>query len=373
MKHRIASVPGDGIGPEIVAAARKVLDSLGDKHGYSIDWFDCPIGAEHYLKTGELLSDDMIKSLANCKAILLGALGDPRVAPGILEKGILLKMRFVFDQYVNLRPVRFFPGVDVPISTKGRENLEMYFVRENTEDFYVGLGRRFAGNSDRARIDLKRSRYNIRFDIETSMRNESEAAYQIGVITRGGAERVIRFAFELAKRKGKKKVTCVDKANVLTEMYSLWRDVFSEVAKEYRSIDTDFGFVDAVAMTMVKAPERYEVLVTPNLFGDILTDLGAGIQGSLGLSPGGNINPEGISMYEPIHGSAPKYAGKGIANPIATILAGQMMLEDIGERKAAADLESAVLRVLAERKVRTPDLGGKARTMDMADAVIDAL
>ena len=373
MKHRIASVPGDGIGPEIVAATKKVLDALGDKHGYSIDWLDCPIGAEHYLKTGELLSDDMIKYLTKCRAILLGALGDPRVTPGILEKGILLKMRFVFDQFVNLRPVRFFPGVEVPISTKGRENLEMYFVRENTEDFYVGLGRRFTGSKDKAEIDLDRSRYNIKFDIETSMKNESEAAYQIGVITRGGAERVIRYAFELAKRKGKNKVTCVDKANVLTEMYSLWRDAFSSVSKEYSSIETEYGFVDAVAMTMVKAPERYQVLVTPNLFGDILTDLGAGIQGSLGLSPGGNINPDGISMYEPIHGSAPKYAGKGIANPIATILAGQMMLDDIGERRAAADLEAAVLRVLRERKARTPDLGGKASTMDMADAIIAAL
>jgi len=373
MNYRIAAVPGDGIGPEIVTAARKVLDAVADMHGFSIDWFDCPIGAEHYLKTGELLSDDMIKSLTKCRAILLGALGDPRVKPGILEKGILLKMRFVFDQYVNLRPVRFLPGVDVPISTKGRENLELYFVRENTEDFYVGLGRRFTGNSDRTTIELERSKYNLRFDIETSMRNEAEAAYQIGVITRGGAERVIRYAFELAKRKGKTKVTCVDKANVLTEMYGLWRDVFAKIAKDYPSIEADYGFVDAVAMTMVKAPERYQVLVTPNLFGDILTDLGAGIQGSLGLSPGGNINPEGISMYEPIHGSAPKYAGKGIANPIATILAGQMMLEDIGEKKAAAHLESAVLKVLAERKVRTPDLGGKASTMDMANAIIGAL
>lgn len=373
MKYRIASVPGDGIGPEIVAATKKVLDALGDKHGYSIDWLDCPIGAVHYLKTGELLSDDMIKSLAKCKAILLGALGDPRVKPGILEKGILLKMRFVFDQYVNLRPVRFLPGVDVPITTKGRENLEMYFVRENTEDFYVGLGRRFTGENDVAKIALERSNYSITFDIETRMKNESEAAYQLGVITRGGAKRVMRYAFELAKRKGKNKVTCVDKANVLTEMYGLWRDAFSEVSKDYPSIQTEYGFVDAVAMTMVKAPERYQVLVTPNLFGDILTDLGAGIQGSLGLSPGGNISPNGISMYEPIHGSAPKYAGKGIANPIATILAGQMMLDDIGERRAAADLEKAVLRVLGERKVRTPDLGGRASTMDMADAIIAAL
>jgi len=277
MKHRIASVPGDGIGPEIVAEARKVIDHLGDKHGFSIEWKDFSNGAEHYLKTGEVLSDDTIKNLTKCEAILLGALGDPRVKPGILEKGILLKMRFVFDQYVNLRPVRFYPGVETPISTKGRENLSIYFVRENTEDFYVGLGKRFSGKKDKTSIKLERVNYNIDFEIDTTVKGEDEVAYQIGVITKGGARRIIKYAFELAKQKGKNKVTCVDKANVLTEMYSLWRDVFNETARDYPSIETDFGFVDAVAMTLVKAPERYGVLVTPNLFGDILTDLGAGI------------------------------------------------------------------------------------------------
>lgn len=373
MKHRIASMPGDGIGPEIVAVTREVVDKVGDKHGFSIDWVDFTNGADHYLKTGETLTDGDIKRLEGCKAILLGALGDPRVKPGILEKGVLLNLRFALDQYINLRPVKFFPGVEVPISTKGRENLSMYFIRENTEDFYVGLGNRFKGKSNSAKIRLERKNYEMEFDIDVSVKGEEESAYQIGVITRGGARRVIKYAFELAVRKGKDKVTCVDKANVITEMYGLWRDAFNEIAAGYPKMQTEFAFVDAVAMTMVKNPERYQVLVTPNLFGDILTDLGAGIQGSLGLSPGGNINPDGVSMFEPIHGSAPKYAGKGIANPVATILAGQMMLENIGEAKAAQDLEKAVYSVLTERKVRTPDLGGTAKTKDIAKAVADKI
>jgi isocitrate/isopropylmalate dehydrogenase len=373
MKHRIASMPGDGIGPEIVEVTRKVLDKAGEKHGFSIEWRDFPNGANHYLKTGETLTDEDIKHLENCEAILLGALGDPRVKPGILEKGVLLNLRFALDQYVNLRPVQFFPGVDVPISTKGRENLSMFFVRENTEDFYVGLGRRFPGKKDRTKIELERKSYKMEFDIRASIDGDDESAYQIGVITKGGARRVMKYAFDLAAKKGKTKVTCVDKANVITEMYGLWRDVFNDVAKWYPGIETEFAFVDAVAMTLVKNPERYQVLVTPNLFGDILTDLGAGIQGSLGLSPGGNINPEGVSMFEPIHGSAPKYAGKRVANPIATILAGQMLLDTLGEKKAAQDIENAVYSVLAERKVRTPDLGGKASTDQIADAVIAKL
>ena len=374
MKHRIASMPGDGIGPEIVDAARGVIDRVSEKHGFSIDWIDFPNGADHYLKSGATLDEEDIKKLASCQAILLGALGDPRVKPGILEKGVLLKLRFALDQYVNLRPVKFFPGVDVPISTKGRENLSMYFIRENTKDFYVGLGNRFKGRSSRAQIHLDRKNYQMEFDIGASVKGDAEeTAYQIGVITKGGARRVMKYAFELAVRKDKDKVTCVDKANVITEMYGLWRDAYVEVAAGYPNIQTEYAFVDAVAMTMVKNPERYSVLVTPNLFGDILTDLGAGIQGSLGLSPGGNINPDGVSMFEPIHGSAPKYAGKGIANPVATILAGQMMLENIGEMKAAEALEKAVYTVLIEKKVRTPDLGGTDKTKDIAKAIADKL
>lgn len=373
MNHRFASIPGDGVGPEVVSAAKMVLDSMSDRYNFSIEWIDFPNGAEHFLKTGEVLSDNTIAELSRCEAILLGALGDPRVKPGILEKGVLLKLRFAFDQYVNLRPVRFFRGVDSPISTEGREDLSIFFVRENTEDFYVGLGSRFTGSKASDKILLERKRYRMKFKIDVKVEGESEGSYQLGVISRSGANRVIRYAFELARKKDRKKLTCVDKANVLTEMYGLWRDVFTEISREYNDVDTEFGYVDAVAMNLVRSPERYSILVTPNLFGDILTDLGAGIQGSLGLSPSGNINPDGISMFEPVHGSAPDIAGKGIANPIATILASQMMLDTVGERRAAEELESAVFAALSEQKIRTPDLGGNNSTEEMAQAVIKKL
>jgi len=213
----------------------------------------------------------------------------------------------------------------------------------------------------------------MKFKIDVEVEGESEGSYQIGVISRSGATRVIRYAFELARKKDRKNLTCVDKANVLTEMYGLWRDVFREISREYDDVETEFGYVDAVAMNLVRSPERYSVLVTPNLFGDILTDLGAGIQGSLGLSPSGNINPEGISMFEPVHGSAPDIAGRGIANPVAAILAAQMMLDTVGEHAAARELERAVFATLSEREVRTPDLGGKNSTDEMAQAVIEKL
>lgn len=361
------------MGPEVVVATKKVLEKLADKHNFSIEWQEFPHGADHYLSTGEVLPDEAIEEMRKNEAILLGALGDPRVTPGILEKGILLRLRFAFDQYVNLRPVRFFNGVDSPISTENRENLAIYFVRENTEDFYVGLGNRFTGKHNVHTLVLDRLKYKIRFNIDVEMEGEEEGSYQLGVISKGGAKRVIQYAFALARKKGMNMVTCVDKANVLTEMYGLWRDVFSGISKDNPDIEANYGFVDAVAMNLVRKPEIFQVIVTPNLFGDILTDLGAGIQGSLGLSPSANINPEGISMFEPVHGSAPKYQGLGVANPVATILAGQMMLDEIGEKEAAKELETAVYSMLSEKKVRTPDLGGKARTMDIADAVIAKL
>jgi 3-isopropylmalate dehydrogenase len=300
-------------------------------------------------------------------AIYLGALGDPRVAPGVLEQGILLKLRFYFEQYINLRPVKLYPGVPCPLKNKRPEDVDFYVVRENTEDFYIGIGGREKGRS-RAELEVVRSIYDVKFDLDIDV-DRDEIAYQIGVVSRKGSERAIRYAFELARRKGKKRVTSVDKANVLTHIYGLWREVFEKVAKDYPEIETEFSFVDAITMWFVKNPEWYQVVVTPNMFGDIITDLGAMIQGGLGLAPGGNINPDGVSMFEPIHGSAPKHAGKNVANPLATILAGHMMLEHLGEQKAANKVERAVIEVLKEGKVRTYDLGGKSSTSDVGNAV----
>ena len=369
MEYKIAVIPGDGIGPEVIREGLKVLHAVAEATPrLKFKFVEFPYGAEHYLKTKELVPEEGLKELSKMDAIYLGALGDPRVETGVLEQGVLLKLRFYFDQYINLRPVKLYPGVPCPLKDKGPEDVNFYVVRENTEDFYVAVGGRAKGKS-KASHEVVRSIYQAKFGLDIDV-DHDEIAYQIGVISRKGTERAIRYAFELARKKGKKRVTSVDKANVLTHIYSLWREVFEQVAKEYPDIETEFAFVDAVTMWFVKNPEWYQVVVTPNMFGDIITDLGAMIQGGLGLAPGGNINPEGVSMFEPVHGSAPKHAGKNVANPLATILAGQMMLEHLGEDKVADRVEQAVIEVLREGKVRTYDIGGKSSTSDVGDAVV---
>jgi 3-isopropylmalate dehydrogenase len=372
VKHQIAVIPGDGIGPEVIREGIKVLGATAEATpGLEFKFVDFPYGANHYLKTGEIIPEEGLKQLSKMDAIYLGAVGDPRVKTGILEQGILLKLRFYFEQYVNLRPIKLYPGVPCPLRNKRPEDIDFYVVRENAEDFYVGLGGRCRGRS-KEELEVIRSIYRVKFGLDVDAEGD-EVAYQIGVVSRKGAERAIRYAFELAKRKGKKRVTSVDKANVLTHIYSLWREVFERVARDYPDIETEFSFVDAICMWFVKNPEWYQVVVTPNMFGDIITDLGAMIQGGMGLAAGGNINPEGVSMFEPIHGSAPKHAGKNVANPLATILAGQMMLEQLGEQEAANKIEQAIIEVLKEGKVRTYDLGGKSSTSEVGDAVVEKI
>jgi len=374
MSRKIAVIPGDGIGPEVIEEGKKCIDTLAELYGFSIDWVEFPYGADYYLEHKVVLPEDGLREIGKCEAIYLGAVGDPRVETGVLEKELLLKLRFYFDQYINLRPVKLYPGVPTPLKNKGPDDINFYVVRENTEDFYVGLGTRFKQKEHKAVFELKRSTMpNPRYELEINQEEESEQAIQLGIISRKGSERAIRYAFELAKKKNLKRVTSVDKANVLTHCYSLWRDVFTEVAKNYPNIETEFSFVDAITMWFVKNPEWYQVVVTPNMFGDIITDLGAMIQGGMGLAPGGNINPEGISMFEPIHGSAPKYKGMRVADPIATILAGQMLLEEIGETKAAETLEKAVIQVLKEGKTLTKDLGGTAKTNEVGDVTLEAI
>ncbi|GBE17741.1 D-malate dehydrogenase [decarboxylating] [archaeon BMS3Abin16] len=371
--YKISTIPGDGIGPEVLREGIKVLEAVGEKENINFEWIEHPYGAEHYLATDEILPDSALVEMEKTEAIFLGAVGDPRVKPGVLEKELLLKLRFYLDQYVNLRPIKLYPGVSCPLKDKGPDDVDFYVVRENTEDFYVGLG----DATDKARykstLELNRSLYEVKFDIDITQAKPDEIAYQIGVVSRKGTRRVAEFAFELAKKKGKTRVTSVDKANVLTNVYGLWRDVVGDVAKAYPGIDVEYNFVDAITMWFVKQPEWYQVVVTPNMFGDIITDLGAMIQGGMGLAPGGNINPDGVSMFEPIHGSAPKYKDKNIADPIATILAGAMMLEELGEQAAADTVENAVIEVLREGKVRTKDLGGTSGTSDVGDAVAEKI
>ena len=368
-QYKIPVIPGDGIGPEIVAEGRKVLDTAGEVYGFDIDWTLYPHGAEHYLETGELLSEDTLKELSGYDAIYLGSIGDPRIPPGVLEQGILLTARFYFDQYINLRPVKLLKGVVTPLRDKGPEEIDFVVVRENTEDLYIGVGGRASAGRSSATAEIVRSLYQVKFDLDVET-DADEIAYQIGMISREGSERVIRYAFELASGPARKKhLSSVDKANVMTDIYGFWREVFTSVAGGYPDVETDFNFVDAICMWFVKNPEWFDVVVTPNMFGDIITDLGAMIQGGLGLAPGGNINPDGISMFEPIHGSAPKHKGLNKVNPIATIWAGAMLIEELGERDAAQAIVGAIEENLLEGNVKTYDLGGSAGTSDVGDDI----
>ena len=371
--YNIALIPGDGIGAEIIREGRKVIEAASSKFGLEIKWNEYPFGAEHYLKTGELMPDAALKEIKDMSAIYLGAVGDPRVKPGILEKEILLKTRFYFDQYINLRPIKLYKGVPSPLKDKNPEDINFYVVRENTEDFYVGIGGRFNARANQDHLEVLRKLYKAKIQVDFDLEQEEEMAYQVGLISRPGTQRVIKYAFELAKKKKMKRVSSVDKANVLTNIYGLWRDVFKEISAQYPDIETEFTFVDAITMWFVRKPEWFKVVVAPNMFGDIITDLGAMIQGGLGIAAGGNINPEGISMFEPIHGSAPKYKDKSIANPTATILAGAMMLDCLGEAKVAQAIEDAVEKVLIEGKVRSHDLGGNSSTIEVGDEVVRKL
>lgn len=366
-QYKIPVIPGDGIGPEIVAEGKKVIDAAGEKFGFDVEWVEFPQGADHYLETGELISLDTLKELSSYPVIYLGSIGDPRIAPGVLEKGILLAARFYFDQYVNLRPIKLLEGVWTPVKDKTPKDIDFTVVRENTEDFYIGIGGKAKKGVSKNLLEVERNLYSAKFDLDIETDSE-EIAYQIGMISKEGTRRVIKYAFDLALKK-KKHVSSVDKANVLSDIYGFWRQEFQDIASGYPEITTDFNYVDAITMWFVKNPEWFDVVVTPNMFGDIITDLGAMIQGGLGLAPGGNINPEGTSMFEPIHGSAPKYKGQNKVNPIATIWAGSLMLEQLGEREAADAIVAAIEKNILDSKVKTYDMGGTSTTSDVGDDI----
>jgi len=324
--YKIAVMGGDGTGPEVAAEGVKVLKVAAEKFNFNLEFTDIDYGGDRYLRTGEVLPDNAVEELTRHDAIFLGAIGHPDVKPGILEKGILLSLRFALDQYINLRPVILYPNVETPIKDKGPEEIDFVVVRENTEGLYAGAGG-----------VLKKG-------------TPDEVAVQESINTRKGVERCIRFAFEYARKRNKRKqVTLCGKTNVLTYAFDLWERAFYEVAKEYPDIKTDYAHVDATCMWMVKNPEWFDVIVTDNMFGDIITDLGAMIQGGMGIAAGGNINPEGVSMFEPIGGSAPKYTGQNVINPLAAIGAAQMMMDHLGETEAAQAIENAIRWVVAEK------------------------
>jgi 3-isopropylmalate dehydrogenase len=320
--YNIAVIPGDGTGPEVVAEGIKVLNAVSEKAGFKLNYTDFDFGGDRYLKTGEVLPDSAVDELRDFDAMYLGAIGHPDVRPGILEKGILLKLRFELDQYINLRPVKLYPGIECPLKDKGPEHIDFVVIRENTEGIYTGAGGFFKkGTPD-------------------------EVAVQESINTRKGVERCIRFAYEYCRKRNRdRKLTLCGKTNVLTYAFDLWERAFNEVAKEYADIKTDYAHVDAITMWFVKNPEWFDVIVTDNMFGDIITDLGAMIQGGMGIAAGGNINPEGVSMFEPIGGSAPKYKGQNKINPLAAICAAGIMLEHLGEEESGKDIEQAVMTV----------------------------
>jgi 3-isopropylmalate dehydrogenase len=320
--YRIAVIPGDGTGPEVIDEGIKVLRKASAKFGFALNYDTFDFGGDRYLRTGETLPEGAVEELKKYDGIYLGAIGHPEVKPGILETGILLKLRFALDLYVNLRPVKLYPGVECPLKDKKPEDIDFVVVRENTEGLYAGAGG-----------CLKKG-------------TPDEVAVQESINTRKGVERCVRFAFEYCRKRRKmNKLTLCGKTNVLTFAFDLWERTFYEVAREYPDIKVDYAHVDAITMWFVKNPEWFDVIVTDNMFGDIITDLGAMIQGGMGIAAGGNINPQGVSMFEPIGGSAPKYRGKNVINPLAAICAGGMMLEYLGEEKAGKAVEEAVKTV----------------------------
>jgi len=326
-QYNIAVLGGDGTGPEVVREGLKVLNAAAKRFGFSLNCTDYDLGGERYKRTGETCPDSVVTELRKFNAIFLGAIGHPDVKPGILEKGILLKLRFELDQYINLRPVKLYPGVDCPLKNKGPNEIDYVVVRENSGGAYTGVGG------------------------ATMRGTPHEVAEQAMIYTRFQVDRCLKFAFEYARKRNKKKTLALSgKTNVLTYVFDLWERAFHEMGqKQYADIKRDYYHVDATCMWMVKNPEWFDVIVTENLFGDIITDLGAMTQGGMGIAAGGNINPEGVSMFEPIGGSAPKYTGQNVINPLAAICAGGMMLHTLGETQAADAIENAVAYVTANK------------------------
>ena len=353
-KIKIAVIPGDGTGPEVTAEALKVLKAVATLEGFQYELEEFDFGGARYLRTGEILPDGAVQQLRSFDAILLGAVGHPDVAPGVLEKGLLLELRFQLDQYINLRPVKLYPGVETPLAGKGPKDIDFVVVRENTEDLYCGVGG-----------FLKKG-------------TPDEVAMQSAVYTRKGCERCIRWAFEFTRKRNNpkgKRLTLVAKTNVLTYGHNLWDRTFREVAQDYRDVQADYNHVDACCMWMVKNPEYYDVIVTTNMFGDIITDLGAILQGGMGVAAGGNINPDpgGCSMYEPMGGSAPKYTGQNVINPIAAISALAMLLEHTGFPVAGERVLQAV-QVVTSTKMKSQSAGKMGYgTSEVGDLVVEAL
>jgi tartrate dehydrogenase/decarboxylase/D-malate dehydrogenase len=349
--YRIAVIAGDGIGPEVIPVGVDVLTRAARKDGFGLEFTDLPWGCDYYLKTGKMLDDNWVETLKAFDAIYLGAIGAPTVPDYISANQLLLPMRQLLVQYVNLRPMRLMPGIRSPLGGRTAADIDMVCVRENSEGEYCGVGGRIHVGTD------------------------LEMAEQTGIFTKKGIERVARFGFELARTRPRKMLASATKSNALRHSMTLWDDVVAEVAKDYPDVELKKYYVDALAARMITHPQTVDVMITSNLFGDILTDIGSAISGSLGVGPSGNINPDRTypSMFEPLHGSALDIAGKGIANPIGTVWAGAMMLEFLGQPATGARILTAIEQVLEGGSVKTADLGGTATTSEMGAAIVAAL
>jgi len=348
----IAVIAGDGVGQEVVPQAKRVLERVGQKHDLTFAFQDFEWGAEHYFRWGRMMPSGALDLLQSCDAILLGAVGHPEIPDHTTLNGLLLPIRRAFDQYANVRPAYLYPGVRSPLAGKEGGAIDLVVVRENTEGEYAQVGG------------------------FVYMAQPDEVAVQTSVFTRRGVERIIRYAFELAVKRAKKnRVTSITKSNAQGYSMTLWDRTFREVAAEFPSIETESLLVDAAAMNFIRRPESFDVVVASNLFGDILSDISAIIIGSMGLAASANLDPlrRFPSMFEPVHGSAPDIAGKGVVNPLATILSASMMLDHLGQAAAAHEVEQAIAAVLAGGKIRTPDLGGSSSTAQVTDAVIEKL
>jgi 3-isopropylmalate dehydrogenase len=370
--HKIALLPGDGIGPEVTAEAVKVVTAAGAKHGFGVEWVTYPFGAAHYARTGETLPDSALAEMEQTDAMMLGAVGDPSVKPGILERGILLRLRFYFDQYINLRPARSYAGAPCPVPMREGARIDSVVVRENTEDFYMGVGATTSGGGLDVPFEAERGLYRLSGRLSAKFDPDCAAALQIGAITRPGVERVTRYAFETAKKRGEKEVILASKANAVPFLYGFLDEETRRAAREYPDMTLKIQNVDALCYHMVRNPTNFGVILCPNLFGDIVSDLLSGLTGGLGLGAGGNIGDR-LSMFEPVHGSAPDIAGTGKANPLAAILCAAMMLDHIGEGEAARSIEAAAASRLGESDpaARPIELGGAASCRTVGDGVAE--
>jgi 3-isopropylmalate dehydrogenase len=372
-KYAIAVIKGDGIGPEVTSEAQKIAEAAASNDGATIEWTDFPFGAAHYLRTGETLPPSAVDELRGFDALLLGAIGSPGVRPGILERGVLLALRFVYDQYVNLRPAKSLPNVPTPVPLGGKA-IDSVVIRENTEDLYMGMGEIYKGraNSLEMPIELERGGYSLMGRLSLAISPDMPFAAQVAMNTKHGIERIARYACETVKSRGEARVTVVTKSNAAPALYGFFEETAKAlISSEYPDIACDSVNVDAICYRLSRAPAAYGVLLCPNLFGDIVSDLQAGLAGGLGTAAGGNIG-DGLSMFEPVHGSAPDIAGTGKANPIAAILSGALMLRHIGLDKAAASVERAVNDYLSEspREKFPVEFGGNALCAGVGEAIL---